>query len=112
MGKALNSLSLINAAQILSIARLSKCSPDRSAIPATSQTTESKFIKNASILPSSKELWLNAGRKTVLYRVPGMGEWRRGSMLFCSTLLTVVGGYDRMKVPFGESIGIYTRQQK
>ena len=28
-------------------------------------------------------------------------------MLFCSTLLTVVGGYDRMKVPFGESIGIY-----
>jgi hypothetical protein len=38
---------LINAAQILSIAHLPFCSPDRFAIPATSQTTESKFIKRA-----------------------------------------------------------------
>ena len=39
-----DSFSLITATQILSIARLSKCSPDRSPIPITIQTTESNSI--------------------------------------------------------------------
>ena len=39
-----NPFSLFNATQILSIAHLQSCSLDRSAIPATIQTVESKFI--------------------------------------------------------------------
>ena len=35
---------MINATQILSIAHLQSCSLDRSAIPATTETVESKFI--------------------------------------------------------------------